>query len=44
MAKCLSFYRGCLYLCPRAAHGERLEFFKNPDTEFVDFNNNSNDL
>ena len=38
MAKCFSFYRGRLYLCPRAAHGGGLGFFKNKDNEFVDFN------
>ena len=37
MAKCHTFYRGKLYLCPRAAHGERLGAFVNNKDEFVDF-------
>ncbi len=37
MGKCYSFYRGKLYLCPRAAHGERLHFFENLSSEVVDF-------
>lgn len=40
MAKCYTFYRGRLYLCPRAAHGERLGIFKNKIDEYVDFLNN----
>lgn len=37
MAKCYTFYRGKFYLCPRAAHGETLGMYKNPDTECIDF-------
>ena len=44
MAKCFSFYRGRLYICPRAAHGERLGFFKNNDNEIVDFNEEITDI
>lgn len=36
-AKCHTFYRGKLYVCPRAAHGERLGAFVNPADEIVDF-------
>lgn len=38
MSKCYTFYRGKFYICPRAAHGERLGFFKNTPDEIVDFN------
>ena len=37
-AKCPSFYRGKLYICPRAAHGESIGAFKNSQGEYVDFN------
>ena len=37
MAKCYTFYRGKFYLCPRAAHGERLGAFLNQQEEIVDF-------
>lgn len=37
MAKCYTFYRGRFYLCPRAAHGERLGAFKNKTNEVIDF-------
>ena len=37
MAACYSFYRGKFYICPRAAHGERLGFFSNLPDEFVSF-------
>ncbi len=37
MANCLTFYRGKLYRCPRAAHGEQLGFFNNNAGEIVDF-------
>lgn len=37
--KCYTFYRGRFYLCPRAAHGERLEVFQNKKSEYVDFSN-----
>ena len=37
MSKCYTFYRGKFYLCPRAAHGETLGIYKNPEAEFVDF-------
>ena len=36
-AKCPSFYRGKLYICPRAAHGEGIGAFKNAEGESVDF-------
>ncbi|MCR4657564.1 MAG: radical SAM protein, partial [Lachnospiraceae bacterium] len=42
MAKCLSFYRGRLYTCPRAGNGERIGAFINYEHEYVDFTNNSN--
>lgn len=35
--KCYTFYRGKLYLCPRAAHGEQLGFFQNRKSEYIDF-------
>lgn len=35
--KCHTFYRGKFYLCPRAAHGERLDIFINNKDEVVDF-------
>ncbi len=35
--KCYTFYRGKFYLCPRAAHGERLGIFQNKVNEFIDF-------
>ena len=35
---CPSFYRGKMYICPRAAHGERLGFFVNNNNETIDFN------
>ncbi|WP_026509895.1 radical SAM protein [Butyrivibrio sp. LC3010] len=35
---CSSFYRGKVYVCPRAAHGERLGYFKNREDEVIDFN------
>ncbi len=37
MAKCYTFYRGKLFLCPRSAHGERLGYFKNNISEYMDF-------
>ena len=37
MAKCYTFYRGKLYLCPRAAHGEGLGVYKSPYTQYIDF-------
>lgn len=37
MAKCYTFYRGKFYLCPRAAHGERLGAFENKANEVADF-------
>ena len=37
MAKCFTFYRGKLYVCPRAAHGERIGFYQNYSYEYVDF-------
>ncbi len=37
MAKCYTFYRGKFYLCPRAAHGERLGAFQNNPNEVADF-------
>ena len=37
MGKCYTFYRGKLYLCPRAAHGERLGYFENDSEEYIDF-------
>lgn len=37
MSKCYTFYRGRFYVCPRAAHGERLGFFKNAVDEVIDF-------
>lgn len=36
-AKCPSFCNGKLYICPRAAHGEQLGFYKNADDEVIDF-------
>lgn len=39
MAKCYTFYRGKLYLCPRSAHGEKIGAFKNRDSETLDFTN-----
>lgn len=41
MAKCYTFYRGRLFVCPRSAHGERLGCFKNGEDEFVDFRGKS---
>lgn len=35
--KCYTFYRGKFYLCPRAAHGERLGIFQNQQNEYIDF-------
>lgn len=35
--KCYTFYRGKFFLCPRAAHGERLGFFQNKKGEYIDF-------
>lgn len=40
MSKCYTFYRGKLYVCPRAAHGERLGAFHNKENEYIDFNSN----
>lgn len=37
--KCYTFYRGKLYLCPRAAHGEQLGIFQNRKCEYIDFSN-----
>lgn len=37
MAHCFSFYRGKLYTCPRAGHGERLGLFKNCKNDYIDF-------
>lgn len=34
---CPSFFRGRLYVCPRAAHGERVGAFQNLENEYVDF-------
>ena len=42
MAKCYSFYRGKLYICPRSAHGEQLGIFSNSNAEFVDFTKEEN--
>lgn len=36
-AKCHTFLKGKLYICPRAAHGESLGFFRNETGETVDF-------
>ncbi len=36
-AKCPSFCEGRLYICPRAAHLEKLGFFSNNKTEVLDF-------
>ena len=36
-ANCPSFYRGRVYICPRAAHGESIGAFKNENGENVDF-------
>ena len=36
-AKCHTFLNGKLYICPRAAHGESLGFFRNGPGETVDF-------
>lgn len=36
-SKCRTFYRGKLYGCPRAAHGEKLGFFTNGYGDIVDF-------
>lgn len=36
-AKCPSFCKGKLYICPRAAHGEVLGFYKNGINEYIDF-------
>lgn len=44
MAKCYTFYRGRLYLCPRAAHGERLGIFINPVDEYVEFSGNQQNI
>lgn len=41
MARCLTFYRGKLYLCPRSAHGEKLGFFRNKREDLVDFTDDS---
>ena len=41
MAKCYTFYRGKLFICPRSAHGEQLGIFKNARWEFVDFTQES---
>lgn len=40
MAKCYTFYRGKLYTCPRAAHGEQQGRFHNCKEEFIDFGKN----
>ena len=42
--KCYTFYRGKLYLCPRAAHGERLGIFQNRGNEYVDFSKKDFDI
>ena len=34
---CHTFYRGKLYICPRQAHGEQLQFFQNKRNEDIDF-------
>lgn len=36
-ARCYTFYRGKLYICPRAAHGEQLGLYANRADEVVDF-------
>lgn len=36
-AKCPSFCKGKLYICPRAAHGEVLGFYENGIDEYIDF-------
>lgn len=41
---CPSFYRGKLYVCPRAAHGEFLGYFKNSKNEAVDFSEEKFDV
>ncbi len=43
MSRCLSFYRGRLYTCPRNGHGDRLGLFAVPDHEYVDFNGMKSD-
>lgn len=37
MAKCYTFYRGKLYMCPRSAHGERLGAFINSEKEYINY-------
>ncbi len=44
MARCITFYRGKLFLCPRAAHGERLGFFRNSKKDYVDFSKKIDDI
>lgn len=36
-ARCPSFHKGKLYVCPRAGHGEELGLFKNGPDEYLDF-------
>ena len=40
---CPSFFRGRLYVCPRAAHGEGVGAFVNLPDEYVDFRNEVNE-
>ncbi len=43
-AKCPSFCDGKLYICPRAAHMEKLGFFCNDASEVIDFTGDVNDI
>ena len=36
-AKCPSFCKGKLYICPRAAHGQELGLFENGKDDYIDF-------
>ena len=42
MSKCYTFLGERLYICPRAAHGERLGFLKNKNDEVVEFGKDFN--
>lgn len=44
MRKCYTFYRGRFFVCPRSAHGERLGFFENKESEYIDFTSKDESL
>ena len=39
MATCYTFHSGKFWICPRAAHGDKLGFFREPEEEYVDYLN-----